>query len=77
MERARLSRSPQRYRIEHRLDGGGAVVLALADDIHTASVQAGLHRRQRWHRGVGGEIAIVDQATETDVKRFPIEGGDE
>jgi hypothetical protein len=72
MERARLGRSPRRYRIEHRRDDGAAVVLAFADGFHTATVQAGLHRRRLWHRGVRGTVAIVDHATETDLMRYPI-----
>lgn len=65
--------TPRRYRIEHRHADEPPVIVAFADTLWRARAAAGAQRERRRLRGeIDGELVVVDQATETDLRRIPI-----
>jgi hypothetical protein len=66
--------APPRYRIEHRQPDLSPLVVAFADTLRAAHLAVATERTARGAGGGtgAGDLVIVDQETETDVKALPI-----
>jgi hypothetical protein len=63
---------PPRYRIEHRHPDLAPLIVAFVDSLKVAHLAVATKRSVLRRRGLDGELVIVDQETEANVKSFDL-----